>query len=183
MHDTLRLILMYFVLPVWLAAGFADWLCHRKAHIATTSGPKESLMHLLMFVEMGAPLLAALFFEVNALVLVFMMAMLVAHVATALWDVHYALGTREVTYIEQHVHSYLEMMPLMATVLVVAMHFDAFLSIFGAGPAPASYTLEWRGAGLPVPYIAALMGAILIFEIAPYLEELWRGVKARRALE
>jgi hypothetical protein len=24
-------VLMYFVLPVWLAAGFADYLCHRAA--------------------------------------------------------------------------------------------------------------------------------------------------------
>ena len=26
-------VLMYFVLPVWLAAGFADYLCHRAAAI------------------------------------------------------------------------------------------------------------------------------------------------------
>ena len=35
-------VLMYFVLPLWLAAGFADYLCHRHAHIETTSGAKES---------------------------------------------------------------------------------------------------------------------------------------------
>jgi hypothetical protein len=28
-------VLMYFVLPVWLAAGFADYLCHRAANIAS----------------------------------------------------------------------------------------------------------------------------------------------------
>jgi hypothetical protein len=28
---------MYFVLPLWLAAGFADYLCHRAASIETTS--------------------------------------------------------------------------------------------------------------------------------------------------
>jgi hypothetical protein len=44
---------MYFVLPVWLAAGFADYLCHRAASIETTSGPKESLLHLLQLAEMG----------------------------------------------------------------------------------------------------------------------------------
>jgi hypothetical protein len=31
-------VLMYFVLPVWLAAGFADYLCHRATCIETTSG-------------------------------------------------------------------------------------------------------------------------------------------------
>jgi hypothetical protein len=28
-------VLMYFVLPLWLAAGFADYLCHRAADIET----------------------------------------------------------------------------------------------------------------------------------------------------
>ena len=58
--DPTVLILMYFVLPVWLLAGFADWLCHRASHIETTTGAKESLIHLLMFAEVGGPLLAAI---------------------------------------------------------------------------------------------------------------------------
>ncbi|MGX7871527.1 hypothetical protein ACVDG5_000110 [Mesorhizobium sp. ORM6] len=33
LNDPMVLILMYFVLPVWLIAGFADWLCHRATHI------------------------------------------------------------------------------------------------------------------------------------------------------
>jgi hypothetical protein len=37
-----RNILMYFILPLWLVAGFADYLCHRASNIATTSGAKES---------------------------------------------------------------------------------------------------------------------------------------------
>jgi hypothetical protein len=49
---------MYFVLPVWLAAGFADYLCHRASHIELTS---ESLLHLLQFGEMALPILAAMF--------------------------------------------------------------------------------------------------------------------------
>jgi hypothetical protein len=31
-------ILMYFVLPVWFIAGFADWICHRATSIETASG-------------------------------------------------------------------------------------------------------------------------------------------------
>src|SRR4051794_27447071 len=44
-------VLMYFVLPVWLAAGFADYLCHRASSIQSTRGWRESLLHLL---ESGA---------------------------------------------------------------------------------------------------------------------------------
>jgi hypothetical protein len=64
LSDPTVLILMYFILPVWLLAGFADWLCHRASHTETTTGPKESLIHLLMFAEVGVPLLAAMFLEV-----------------------------------------------------------------------------------------------------------------------
>ena len=40
--EVLRGMLMYFVMPLWLAAGFADYLCHRATHIERTSGWKES---------------------------------------------------------------------------------------------------------------------------------------------
>jgi hypothetical protein len=35
--EMLRALLMYFVLPVWLVAGFGDYLCHRAAHIRLDS--------------------------------------------------------------------------------------------------------------------------------------------------
>ena len=42
-------ILMYFVLPVWFIAGFADWICHRATSIETASGVKELAIHALMW--------------------------------------------------------------------------------------------------------------------------------------
>ena len=36
--EVLRGMLMYFILPLWLAAGFSDYLCHRAAQIEKTSG-------------------------------------------------------------------------------------------------------------------------------------------------
>src|SRR5690242_18849590 len=138
--DPTILILMYFVLPLWLAAGFADWLCHRATHIETTTGAKESLIHLLMFAEMGAPLLAAIFLEINALIIAFMIVMFLAHEATAFWDVRYAVTAREVAPNEQHVHSFLEIIPLMAIVCVVSLHWGQFLALFGAGEETARFT-------------------------------------------
>src|SRR4051812_1281772 len=114
LSDPTVIILMYFVLPVWLVAGFADWLCHRATHIETTTGAKESLIHLLMFAEVGIPLLAAMFLQINAGINAIMIAAFLVHEATALWDVTYATTARAVTPIEQHVHSFLEMIPLMA---------------------------------------------------------------------
>jgi hypothetical protein len=65
-------ILMYFIAPLWLIAGLADWFCHRASDIEHTSGPKESVLHLVLLAEMGGPVLLALFFQVNALVIAVM---------------------------------------------------------------------------------------------------------------
>jgi len=39
--EVTRSVLMYFILPLWLVAGFADYLCHRASHIATTPARKS----------------------------------------------------------------------------------------------------------------------------------------------
>ncbi|CDX43425.1 conserved membrane hypothetical protein [Mesorhizobium sp. SOD10] len=178
LSDPMVLILMYFVLPVWLLAGIADWLCHRATHIESTTGAKESLIHLLMFAEVGIPLLAAMFLEINALIIAVMMIMFVVHEATALWDVRYATTARTVTPIEQHVHSFLEMIPLMGLVSVVSLHWGQFLALFGFGPEKARFDLAWKEQPLPVGYIGTVMTVILLFELLPYVEEFFRGLRA-----
>ncbi|MBZ9917181.1 diguanylate cyclase [Mesorhizobium sp. BR1-1-12] len=178
LSDPTVLILMYFLLPVWLAAGFADWICHRASHIESTTGAKESLIHLLMFAEVGIPLLAAMFLDVNALIILIMIVTFFVHEATAMWDVSYATTARTVTPIEQHVHSFLEMIPLMGLVSVISLHWGQFLALFGAGTETARFELVWKSQQLPVTYIACVMAVILIFELLPYLEELVRGLRA-----
>ncbi|MBZ9897453.1 diguanylate cyclase [Mesorhizobium sp. BR1-1-6] len=178
LSDPTVLILMYFLLPVWLAAGFADWLCHRASHIESTTGAKESLIHLLMFAEVGIPLLAAMFLDVNALIILVMIVTFLVHEATAMWDVSYATTARTVTPIEQHVHSFLEMIPLMGLVSVISLHWGQFLALFGAGTETARFELVWKSQQLPVIYIACVMAVILLFELLPYLEELVRGLRA-----
>src|SRR3954465_14280740 len=76
-------IFLYFILPLWLLAGFADYLCHRASRIESTSGYRESLLHLLMLIEIGVPLLAAIFFEINALIIATMIVGFVVHQLTA----------------------------------------------------------------------------------------------------
>ncbi|WP_144185446.1 diguanylate cyclase [Elioraea rosea] len=180
MDDPAILLLLYVVLPLWLAAGFADWLCHRATSIATTAGPKESLIHLLMLAQVGVPVLAALFLEINAGIIAFMLVMFIAHEATSWWDVSYASAHREIKPVEQHVHSFLEVLPLMALLVVVSRHWDQALALFGAGSEAAEFALRWKEEPLPVLYVIFLMSAIVIFELLPYLEELLRGLRARR---
>lgn len=178
--DIIRSMLMYFVLPLWLAAGFADWLCHRAAHIATTSGPKESVLHLLQFGEMAVPVLAALFLEINALIIAVMIACLVLHEATAIWDVHYASQTREVTPVEQHIHSFLEMLPLMGLLMIIVLHWGQFQALFGLGSEPPRFEIVWKQEPLPILYITLTLLAVLLFEVLPYIEELIRGLRAQK---
>jgi len=178
--DPQMLLLLYFVLPVWLIAGFADWICHRATDIENTTGLKETWIHILMFLEMGLPLLSALFLEVNALVFAFMIVLFFCHEATALWDVSYAVTAREVKPIEQHIHSFLEMVPLMALLLVISRHWSQFQALFGFGDEPPRFELMWRADPLPTGYIIFVLSAIFLLEMLPYLEEYWRGKKARK---
>ena len=175
--ELLKAILMYGVVPLWAAAGTGDYLCHRASRIEETSGPKESMMHLLELIEAGAPLLAVLFLEVNAAILVFMMLGLVVHQATAVWDVRYANETREVSPTEQHVHGIMEMLPLMAVVLVAVIHWPALLSLLGH--AAASYAIELKEPPLPGWYLASVLAAAGGVGLL-YVEELARTLHARR---
>jgi Trk-type K+ transport system membrane component len=175
----IRNMLMYFILPLWLAAGFADWLCHRHSNIATTSGPKESAIHLLLFAEMAVPVLAAMFLQINALVILVMIIAFALHEATSIWDVSYASATREVTPIEQHVHSFLEMLPLLGVLMVIVLHWSQFLALFGLSNETARFEIALKEEPLPVVYVTVALTAVVIFEILPYLEELYRGLRQR----
>jgi hypothetical protein len=183
MQDLTQSILMYFILPLWLAAGFADYLCHRAASIETTSGPKESLLHLLLFAEMGVPVLAAMFLEINALIIAVMIVCFLLHEATSIWDVSYAVSTREVTPLEQHVHSFLEMLPLMGVLLVAVLHWPQFLALFGQGPEQARFAIRLKENPLPVGYVATMLTLVLMFEVIPYMEELVRGLRVKKTAD
>jgi hypothetical protein len=171
----LRGMLMYFILPLWLAAGFADYLCHRAAQIEKTSGWKESLLHLLQFGEMAIPVLLALFFEITSAVILLMIIFLILHEVTTIVDVRYASTLREISPTEQHIHSVLEMLPLTGLLLVMALNWQAFASLFGFGTPDFSFRL--KSEQLPLPYIMTMLALTALLEFLPYVEELARGLR------
>jgi len=172
--------LLYVVLPLWLAAGIADWFCHRASRIATTSGAKESVIHLLMLGEAGIATLLGLFLEIDALVIAAMIACFLAHEVTAHWDLRYAVSHRTVTPAEQHVHNYLGAIPFMALSFIIVLHWPQFLALFGAGPERADFSIALKRTPLPTGYVATLLACIALFDVLPYIEELWRGLAANR---
>ena len=173
-----RDFLMFFVVPLWIASGVADYLCHRATEIEHTTGSYESLLHLAMLLEMGVPTLAALFLEITSPVLALMVASFVLHEATALWDVSYATRHRNVTPLEQHVHSFLEMLPLMALSFIAVLHWPEAMAMVGMGDRPADWSLRLKEDPLPTGYVVATLAAVALFNGLPYLEELWQDIRA-----
>src|SRR5947199_6135224 len=140
--DATRRALQWFVMPIWIGAGVADWWCHRRTDIEHTAGTTESVVHAAMMMEGGLPAMLGLFCEVNAGVLALTYLTLGVHELTAIVDVAYADERRRVTPTEQHVHGFLERVPLMAAVLLTTLHWDQARSVFGAGGEP-----DWRIKG------------------------------------
>jgi hypothetical protein len=128
-----------------------------------------------MFTEVGVPLVAVLFLDVNAGIILLMIGSFLVHEATALWDMSYATTARSVTPIEQHVHSFLEMIPLMPIVAIVGMHWGQFLALFGLGDGPARFALVRKAEPLPMLYVAAVFAAVVLVRV-PALS---RGACAR----
>ncbi len=90
------------------------------------------------------------------------------------------MKSRKVTPVEQHIHSFLEMVPLMALLLVISRHWPQFLALFGAGNETPRFTLTLRADPLPQGYIIGVLCAIVVFELLPYLEEYLRTRRAKK---
>ncbi len=173
-------LLLGFVVPLWIASGLADWVCHRRSDIEHTAGTRESAIHALMMTQASVPTMLGLFFEVNAGVLAATLGALGLHQATAAWDVAYAEGRREVTATEQHVHGLLEQVPVMATAFLFALHWDQARALFGAGRTRPRFVLERKRRPLPRRTVARMIVAIAALGAAPYGEELARCRRAGR---
>jgi hypothetical protein len=164
------------LVPLWLGAGLADWACHRKERIETSTGARESLLHLLMLAEIGVPVLYCLFFEINAMAILICIAGLLLHEITVWWDVRYAYNHRRIGPTEQHVHGCLELLPFLGLFCVIVVNSDQFLALTGAGERPAQFTARLKSAW-PFEYVAMMIGAVFLLQVVPYLEELWRCMR------
>jgi hypothetical protein len=175
------LLLATVVFPLWVAAGLADWACHRATHIATTSGLRENLLHQLMFAQVGGILVAMALLQINAGVLLLATALFVLHEATVWWDLRVSLPVRRVTAIEQMVHSFQELLPLVTVLLLAVLAWDQALALLGHGSQPADLRLRWKDHPLPPSLLAG--GAVLAFLLGavPVAQETWSCLRARAA--
>ena len=161
-------LLGWGIFPLWLAAGGADWLCHRRSRIEATSGTRESWLHVVAFFQIALPTAAALFLQMTALLIVSIGVAVFAHMATSLLDTSYSQPRRHISPLEQQIHSYLEMLPLFAFAIVGVL-----------------YAGEWRDperrfvareTPLPAAAVAATLSGLLA-ALVMIAEELWRCVR------
>ena len=165
-------LLGFGLLPAWLAAGGADWLCHRRARIENTSGPQESVFHIILHLQIAVPVLLALWLEINAALLAVMAAGVLAHMLTSWWDTSFAQPRRHIAPIEQQVHSWLEMVPLFSLVLICLLHLHEFTM--------PNWSFQRRHDGVPGAW-PVVLPLVLAAGLALIGEELLRGLRASRA--
>ncbi|MED5618938.1 diguanylate cyclase [Ideonella sp. BN130291] len=177
----LRDTLQYLLMPLWLLAGFADWCCHRAQRIERTAGLKEALLHWLMLAEMGVAVAAAALLQVNAAVLVLMLAACVAHELTTWWDLAYATRHRAIPPVEQWVHSLQLVLPWAAWVALVLLHWPQAMAAVGLGTAAPDWSWRLKAPALPWAYLLSVALAGLVLVAGPFAEETWRCWRADAA--
>lgn len=177
--DTQRYML--FLLPIWVLAGVADYLWHRRTRIETTSGTEESLTHALMITEMGPAVLATMFLEINAGVVALILASYVAHEATVAWDIYFTASRRPIPPGEQHTHSYLQGVPFCLACFVTFTHWDQFRALFGKGSQQPRFGIHFKKPPLPLKYLLPFVLGSGLLTAVVHGEELWRCWKAQRA--
>lgn len=176
LQTLLEIAILYFFIPLWMLAGFGDWIFHRITHISETAGTKESALHLLMIAELGLPTLAGLFMEINALVIATMIVGYLLHEATVLWDLRYTTGKRAILPGEQIMHSYQEVIPLTLLTLVALLHWDQFHALVTMN-GRADFSPAWKREPLSPYYLATVLSATSLLVVLPFIEELWRCIR------
>jgi hypothetical protein len=176
----MRRLTTYFIVPVWIGAGFLDYIWHRRTRIETTSGLAESLTHSLMMLEAGPAVLSGLFLEINAGVLAEMIGLSVVHELTVLWDLWFTAPRRAIPAGEQVTHTFLEAPPFLVTAAAISTHWDQFLALFGRGRERPRFEIRLRKPPIPSSQIVLIFAALALFGALPHADELLRCLRASR---
>jgi hypothetical protein len=167
---SLLVTLLCLTFPLWLLAGCGDWLCHRRSHIERSAGPRESALHLLLYLLIAVPVALGLCLSINSMLLAFMTACVFAHMGVSVWDTSYAQPRRHISPLEQHIHSYQDMLPLFALALAYVLHWDAL----------AHPVWNWSLRPQPLPWTFGVLLA-LCAGLLMIIEELTRCLRTARA--
>lgn len=161
------LALAYTGYLLWLAAGCADFLCHRRTDLPHTSGLRESALHLLQLALIGGAIVLCLALRPSTLLAGACAALVAVHALVGYLDTRRAYGRRALLPFEQHVHSVLDMAPVFALVLYFGgpWLYDALGEGGFAPRRPALAAGVWIAVLLPAALLCVLP-AVLEFGAA-----------------
>lgn len=168
MQDWLTALIIWGLYPAWLLAGGVDYLCHRKTEIERTSGATESWLHMLQFVCLAIVLACAVLLHISAAVYVVMVALVLAHSLLSYIDVSYTDGRRRILPVEQTVHGFMDVLPLVAVALLGVLHWPQIRD-------GTQFALQSVDAGGLL-----LLSSFAVLAGLPVLEELLRTLRAPR---
>ena len=169
MRNWLSALLIWGIYPAWLLAGAGDYLCHRITDIEHTSGANESWLHLAQLVCLVIAFACAVLLQISAVVFLLLVALVVAHSVLSYVDVHYTDGRRRILPIEQIVHGFMDVLPLVAVALLGVQHWQDIR----AG------STAFEGAAVDREHMLLLWSFVVLGGL-PVLEELWRTVQPHR---
>jgi len=168
--------LAYVAYLAWLACGCCDFLAHRRTDLPHTSGLAESTAHLVQLVVLGCAVVLGLGFEVGRASALLLLVLVVLHAVVGYIDTRIAFAApRVVSPFEQHVHSVLDMAPIVALGWLLASSWPAAVA--------AGWALHPRQPALPPAAWVAVLAPPLALCIAPALLEFRSAWRVRHADE
>ncbi|HEY4368706.1 MAG TPA: hypothetical protein VGN07_15835 [Steroidobacteraceae bacterium] len=165
----LKDLMVWVFYPLWLIAGGIDYVCHRRSRIDHTSGSSEAWLHVGQFLTLAVFLWLVACITVTKASLLFMGIALAAHTALAFVDVSYTIGRRYISPLEQMVHGFMDVLPLVAFALLVILNLSHPVPDDALQPA---WHMVTTSKGI------LLFGSYLVLAGAPVLEELLRTRRA-----
>jgi uncharacterized membrane protein HdeD (DUF308 family) len=171
-RSVLMSALLWSIYPLWLLAGFFDYLSHRRTRIDSTSGPTESWLHLAQMLSLGLPLVLAAYAQITPLVLAILISGVLVHTALAYADVAFTDGRRRISPFEQHVHGFMTVLPIVAVGLVAIAHWDDIRS--------SAWAVQPRKDSGSRPLAALLVASYFVLAGLPIVEELIRTSRRHR---
>lgn len=169
MPTAFETLYLFLLLPLWLAAGIGDQLCHREQGIERHDGLRESLLHLLMALQIGVLGAGVLLLQPSLGSLALMLAACVAHEAVTWVDLAHAESRRRVPWYEQAVHGWQQVLPWVI--------FGSYLAMEEATTPALSrsvWLLHLKQPLLPAPWLPLVLAGAAVLGLGPVLHETWR---------
>jgi hypothetical protein len=166
MRSWLAALLLWGIYPAWLLAGAGDYFCHRKTDIERSSGVIESWLHVAQFACLAMAFACAVLLRIGAAVFVVMAALVLTHSILSYIDVRYTDGRRRILPIEQTIHGFMDVLPLVAVALLGALHWQ---EIRAGSMATTLRQLQLEDV--------LLLSSFAVLAGLPVLEELLRGLR------